>query len=440
MLSKILFELKSLIACLEACSRISWVLLYQALPRSKPPVKLGSKKLMDGPRPHIRNSPRPTSALECHAGANLTSEHRYKNDLLHQSLLRKLLAAMKAYRYDCETFKLHVADVPIPTPGAGQALIRVEAAGLCHSDTNLLKGVVRLPHKQPITLGHEVAGTIIQLGPERAPHGTSAWNSPPTPQPSSSFKPGDRIAVAQVAHPLSPLNWVASIGLGHDGGYAPFALAHVDRLVPIPPGVSFAQAASATDAISTAYHAIATTGAVGPGMTVGVIGLGGLGMSGLHVAALRGAAVYGVDVNVGKFGEARAKGAVACAASIKEFKDVVFDVVVDFVGVTVTTRSAIDAVREGGTVVLVGLGESSVRIPSARMVSKGVALLGSIGASLGDLKEVLGLIEEGRLKPTLIEVPFGEVETALWSLDRNEVAGRLYTCPGKESSVLKSNL
>ncbi|KAK0644867.1 Alcohol dehydrogenase 1 [Lasiodiplodia hormozganensis] len=341
---------------------------------------------------------------------------------------------MKAYRYDCETFKLGVADVPMPTPGAGQALIRVEAAGLCHSDTNLLKGVVRLPHKQPITLGHEVAGTVIQLGP--AAPATSA-NSP-TPQPS--FKPGDRVAVAQVAHPLSPLNWVASIGLGHDGGYAPFALAYVDRLVPIPPGVSFAQAASATDAISTAYHAIVTTGAVSPGMTVGVIGLGGLGMNGLQVAALRGATVYGVDVNVAKFGEARAKGAAACAASIKELKDVVFDVVVDFVGMTVTTRSAIDAVREGGTVVLVGLGESSVRIPSARMVSKGVALLGSIGASLEDLREVLGLIEDGKLKPTLTEVPFGEVEAALWLLDRNEVAGRLYTCPGKESSVLKSNL
>lgn len=342
---------------------------------------------------------------------------------------------MKAYRYDCETFKLGLADVPIPTPGAGQALIRVEAAGLCHSDTNLLKGVVRLPHKQPITLGHEVAGTVVQLGPD-----STLANTDATPQPSSSFKPGDRVAVAQVAHPLSPHNWVTSIGLGHDGGYAPFAIAYVDRLVPIPPGVSFAQAASATDAISTAYHAVATTGAVGPGMTVGVVGLGGLGMNGLQVAALRGATVYGVDVNVGKFEEARAKGATACAASIKEFKDVVFDAVVDFVGVTVTTRSAIDAVREGGTVVLVGLGESSVRIPSARMVSKGVALLGSIGASLGDLKEVLGLIEEGRLKPTLIEVPFGEVETALWSLDRNEVSGRLYTCPGKESSVLKSNL
>ncbi|KAB2570020.1 NAD-dependent alcohol dehydrogenase [Lasiodiplodia theobromae] len=344
---------------------------------------------------------------------------------------------MKAYRYDCETFKLGVADVPIPTPGAGQALIRVEAAGLCHSDTNLLKGVVRLPHKQPITLGHEVAGTVIQLGPQRVPDHTSANTA--TPQPLS-FKPGDRVAVAQVAHPLSPLNWVASIGLGHDGGYAPYTLAYVDRLVPIPPGVSFAQAASATDAISTAYHAMVTTGAVGPGMTVGVIGLGGLGMNGLQVAALRGATVYGVDVNVVKFGEARAKGAAACAASIKELKDVVFDIVVDFVGMTVTTRSAIDAVREGGTVVLVGLGESSVRIPSARMVSKGVALLGSIGASLEDLREVLCLIEDGKLKPTLTEVPFGEVEAALWSLDRNEVAGRLYTCPGKESSVLKSNL
>lgn len=74
-----------------------------------------------------------------------------------------------------------------------------------------------------------------------------------------------------------------------------------------------------------------------------------------------------------------------------------------------------------------------------RMISKGAGLRGSIGASLQNLHDVLGLIAEGKLKPTLREIPFEDVEKALWSLDR-EVTGRLYTCPAKGSTAVKPNL
>ncbi|EKG13838.1 Alcohol dehydrogenase superfamily zinc-containing [Macrophomina phaseolina MS6] len=171
---------------------------------------------------------------------------------------------MKAFLFQDSSSGLELRDLPIPEPGPGQALIAVKAAGLCHSDTHVVKGGGDAwMCKRPIVLGHEVAGTVIKFGPNT---------------PASSFKPGDSIVVACVGHPIDERNFAEAIGVGHDGGYAEFALAYCKHLVRIPDGVSFAQAAVATDSISTAYHAVVTEGRAAPSTTVAVIGLGGLGL------------------------------------------------------------------------------------------------------------------------------------------------------------------
>lgn len=313
---------------------------------------------------------------------------------------------------------LHTRQLPIPTPGPGQALLKVEAAGLCHSDTTILAGAgSSFIHGTPITLGHEVAGTVVALGP-----------SPSSPPP---FQAGERVAVALISHPIEHARWSSAIGLGFDGGYAQYALAPVANLVRVPAGVGFAQAAVATDSIATAYHAVRGEGRVGAGMTVAVVGLGGLGMNGVVVAALQGASVYGVDVNAGKLEDARRCGAVGAAASLEELKGVEFDVVVDFVGKRATVAAAVSAVRKGGRVVLVGLGDAVGEFPIARLVTRGITLKGSIGASKEELVSVLDLIATGKIAPKLQEIPFADVEKGLKSLDGNEVSGRLFTCPNK---------
>ncbi|OLN81937.1 Alcohol dehydrogenase 3 [Colletotrichum chlorophyti] len=330
---------------------------------------------------------------------------------------------MKAFRFLGTEAGLHLQETPIPTPGPGEALIRVKAAGLCHSDTHVLHGGgAAWMCALPVTLGHEVAGIIVSL------EDSSSSSSHPSASPSL-FKVGDRVAVACVGHPIQERDFRKALGVGRDGGYAEYALAPLANLVKLPDAVDFASAAVATDSIATAYHAVVAEGRVGSGSTVAVIGLGGLGLNGVAVAALRGARVFGVDVDAAKFERARTLGATACAGELAAFEGETFDVVLDFAGAQATVESAVEAVRPGGRVVLVGLAAQSVRFTTTSLVTRNVQLRGSTSASVQEFREVLELLARGALKPYVEEIPFEDVPKGLEMLGRGEVSGRLYTVP-----------
>ncbi|KPM44870.1 hypothetical protein AK830_g1592 [Neonectria ditissima] len=192
---------------------------------------------------------------------------------------------MKAFQYQDSKTGLELRDIPVPEPGNGQVQLEVKAAGMCHSDCHIVSGTSDAwLIKKPITLGHEVAGIITKLGPG-----------------VSGFHLGDRVAVSQVCHPVEERDWSLGIGLGFDGGYARYAVAPSRRLMHVPDKVTFAQAAVATDALTTSYHAVVAEAGAKPGTTIGVIGLGGLGMSGLAFGILQGATVHGIDIDEGKF-------------------------------------------------------------------------------------------------------------------------------------------
>ncbi|WYZ35439.1 hypothetical protein EsH8_X_000086 [Colletotrichum jinshuiense] len=325
---------------------------------------------------------------------------------------------MRAFRFLGPDQGLVLQDLPIPTPGTGQALIRVEAAGLCHSDTHVLHGGgAAWMCALPVTLGHEIAGVITKLGDQ-------------TPS-SVPFKVGDRVAVACVGHPIQERNFQEALGVGCDGGYAEYTLAPLKNLVKLPDGVSFAQGAVATDSIATAYHAVVAEGRVSGSHTVAVIGLGGLGLNGVAIAALRGARVFGVDINEAKFEQARALGAVDCAVSLASFSGETFDVVLDFAGAQQTVEAAVSAVRPGGCVVLVGLASQTVQITTTSLVTQNVSLKGSTSASIQEFQEVLELLSSGALKPFIKEIPFENVPESLEMLGAGEVNSRLYTIPRK---------
>lgn len=328
---------------------------------------------------------------------------------------------MKAYRFNSAETGLQLQNIALPQASSGEVLIAVKAAGLCHSDCHILKGNAWVG-KLPITLGHEVAGTIVALPDER-----------------SSFRVGDRVAVALISHPMEKLQLSASIGLGFDGGFADYVTAPVTHVVRIPDKVSFEQAAVATDSISTAYHAIIAEAKVTSTTTVAVVGLGGLGLNGLRIAALQGARVYGIDINPNKCAAATKLGAVECFASLDSMKDVTIDVVVDFVGLSGTLSKAITAVKPGGRVVAVGLGENEVNLPLFTLVTRGIELKGSIGASLQDLHCALALIASGDICPVLEGIPFIDLAKGFDRLERGEVNGRLFTRPlesGQDTSKL----
>jgi propanol-preferring alcohol dehydrogenase len=329
------------------------------------------------------------------------------------------LLAMKAYQYNDSADGLQLQEIPVPEPGVDEVLIRVRAAGMCHSDCHMLTGAHdNMLIRRPITLGHEVAGEIIKKGSNVVP-----------------YRVGERIAVYQIMQPAEERDMALSIGTGYDGGYAEFAVVPISRIKPLPDGVSFAQAAVAMDALATSYHAVAVRARVKQGMVVGIIGLGGLGMSGLAFGVLQGAKVFGFDLETSKFDEAKRLGATECFKSIEEAKDVVFDVIVDFVGADATVYAACSGIRPSGTVVVVGVASSKVSVPLEKLIMNGFTLVGSLGASKETCDRVIELLEQGSVNPSLTRVPFHDIPATLNILatqTRNE--GRYWADPSELSS------
>ena len=314
---------------------------------------------------------------------------------------------MKAYLLSGSDTQLRLINVEKPKPSAGEVLIEVQACGICHSDCHIINGSGAAWVQRPRILGHEVAGKVVALG-DGAPEDLL----------------GKSVAVALVPP-------ATAIGLDFDGGYAEFAAAPVHTLVPLPANVSFEQAAVATDAVLTAYHAVVSEAGIDASTTVAVIGLGGLGSIGLRVAALQGARVFGIDIDKSKFEAALNNGAESCFTNLSMAKDVTFDVIVDFVGVTDTMAAALGVVRPRGRIVLVGLGSKELTIPSFPIVFKQVEIRGSLGGTKDELVTALALISAGKLAPVLEEVPFLSLNESFHRLEEGRVTGRLFTRPNR---------
>lgn len=303
-------------------------------------------------------------------------------------------------------------NTPVPSPGPGQALISVQACGLCHSDCNILNGpVVDAMRKIPLTLGHEVAGIVVAAGA-----GAEEWLH-------------RRVAICLGGHPVVITGDV--VGLECDGGYAPYVVTVASNLVALPPHVSFPQGAASSDALTTAYHAVvdAKAGGVRAGDKVAVVGLGGLGSAAVRLAVLQGAAVWGFDVVEAKFAGALESGATACFGTLEEAEGVEFDVIIDIVGKSATLNAAVAKVKYCGVVVLVGLQDPTVTVATFPVVFGNVQIRGSLGGSKDDLRAVLDLIEAGKLDPVLTEIPFEGIPEGLERLDKGQVIGRLFARP-----------
>ncbi|SCC66751.1 alcohol dehydrogenase, propanol-preferring [Rhodococcus qingshengii] len=312
---------------------------------------------------------------------------------------------------------MELQDIPIPDAAPGWVVLRVEAAGLCHSDLHILDGSLvhtmsteegeLLATTAPITLGHEIAGTIFEIG-----------NGVPT-----HFSVGDRVISGG---PMIPR---ATPGLTIDGGFAQYVTVPHEKLQPIPDGVGFDEAAVATDSIATAYSAVRTTAGVNAGETVAIIGLGGLGLNGVRTAALLDSTVYGVDVNPVTFDAARGAGATECFTEIESLRDLRPDVLVDFAGTGSTTEQALSVVRSGGRVVVVGMSAAAAKVDTHSLILRRQTLRGSFGRTVTDMAEFLDLLAQGHLRPETTVVDLADLNEAYARLERGEVVGRLVTHP-----------
>ena len=310
---------------------------------------------------------------------------------------------MKAWQFTGTHEPLLLNEVPEPTAGPGEVLLKMTAAGLCHSDVGVLEdeGWLSMLAKLPITLGHENAGVIEALG-----------------EGVTEYAVGDRVAVC-------PTTAAGAPGYGYDGGFAEKMAVAAEALVPIPDEVDDVYGAAATDAGMTSHAAVITNGGVKAGDTVGIIGLGGLGQIGARVAVLAGATVYVAEVNESVWPLAEQIGAAGVAASIADFEDVTFDVIVDFAGFGTTTAQAVDAIRRDGTVVVVGMGRLESTISTKSLILNQCILRGSNGGTKQDIAGVYEYMKTGQLKPETTTIRFDEIGEGLQRLHRGEVKGRL---------------
>ena len=309
---------------------------------------------------------------------------------------------MKAWQFSNTNEPLVRVELPDPVVGPGEVVVRVRAAGLCHTDVGVLrdKGWLSTLAYRPIVLGHEVAGEVAEVGDD-----VTGWAV------------GDRVGVC-------PTTSFGAPGFVTDGGFGEKVKCPATALVPIPDSVSFALGAAGTDAGMTSHAAVISNGQVKSGDKVGIIGFGGLGQIGARVAVLAGAKVYVAEVNESIWDNIRATGVKGVAKSIHELGDD-FDVIVDYAGFGTTTAAAIENVRLGGHVVQVGMGTLEATISTKWLILKSVTLIGSQGGTIEDVKGVYEYFATGQIDPVITEITFDEIPDGLQRLHDGDVVGRM---------------
>lgn len=306
---------------------------------------------------------------------------------------------MKAWRLSAAHQPLELVDVPNPVPGPDQVVIDVKAAGICHTDVGYLDGTLTgILGFTPITLGHEIAGVVAQVGDE-----------------VKSFTVGQRVAVPAT---------VAGPGTGVDGGFAEQVLAFEHQVIAVPDAVSWEQAAPATDAGMTSFHAL-KVGGVTEGTRVGIIGAGGLGSLAIQFAKALGAKVYVAETNRAVWDRISAFGLEGLAENIREFADADLEVIVDYAGFDTTTSDAVETVAFRGTVVQVGMGTEHTTISTTTMILKQMSHIGSNGGTNDDCAEVLELIAAGTVSSKVATVGFDDIDQSIARFERGETNGRL---------------
>lgn len=342
---------------------------------------------------------------------------------------------MKAARLHEYGKPLQIDDVPRPTPGPGQVVIRVDGAGFCHSDLHIIGGEIQILPHLPHILGHENAGTVADIGA-----GVSA------------VKEGDRVAVyggwgdgfcdycAAGEENLCPsMQWV---GLSqYQGGYAEYLLVPHERyLVPLRT-LEPKTAASLTDAALTPYRAITRAlPFVPPDYPALVIGCGALGQFGVKILRLlSGADIIAVDLDDSKLTTAREAGATHAinardpdlTRKIMDFaRGVGVSAAFDFVGAESTLALALGTTRPAGRVVQVGLAGGTAHLTALKTVKPEVSVSVSWWGNVRELREVLALAESGRLTPIPLEFwPLDKINDVYERVKQSQVPGRAVITP-----------
>jgi D-arabinose 1-dehydrogenase-like Zn-dependent alcohol dehydrogenase len=331
---------------------------------------------------------------------------------------------------------LKMETVSDPTPGPKDVVIKVDACGVCFHDIVTRNGTLKAGVEMPCILGHEISGTVIEVGRD-----------------VRRFRTGNRVATVQRYHICGSCRHCRA---GHEtlcperkftgdagmvGGYAEFVAIEDDNVAMVPDGVALQEASIVACAIGTIFNAMREVGKLAPGESALVTGAGGgLGMHAVQLARLAGAFVVAQTTSPEKADQIRALGAheVVVHARGEDFSGAVrkttggqgVDVAIDNVG-----SQIFEPIRRsmgiGGRWILIGqLTGQFVPFNPAQLFLKNISMLSATSTTRRQLEDCLALVARGAVKPIVtIALPLEEAAKAHTLVEAGKSAGRIVLRP-----------
>jgi len=320
---------------------------------------------------------------------------------------------------------LEFREVEVPTPGAGQVLVKIAASGVCHTDLHAAQGDWPVKPNPPFIPGHEGVGHVVAVGAG-----------------VTHVKEGDRVGVpwlystcGHCEHCLGGWETLCesqqNTGYSVNGGFAEYTLADAGYVGRLPDNVGFVEIAPILCAGVTVYKGLKMTDTK-PGNWVVISGIGGLGHMAVQYARAMGLNVAAVDVDDKKLDLARRLGAeVTVNARQQDPAAYLKKEIGGAHGALVTAVSpkafeqAIGMTRRGGTIALNGLPPGDFPLSIFDMVLNGTTVRGSIVGTRLDLQEALDFAGEGKVKATVSAEPLENINAIFARMHEGAIEGRV---------------
>ena len=321
--------------------------------------------------------------------------------------------------------ELEIGTAAIPEPGPGQALVKVIASGVCHTDLHAAHGDWPVKPTLPLIPGHEGVGNVVKIG-----------------EGVTEVKVGDLVGNAWLASACGNCEfcrtgWETLCESQQNGGYSvngsfgEYMLVDAKFAAHIPEGADPYEIAPVLCAGVTVYKGLKQT-EVKPGQWVVISGIGGLGHIAVQYAVAMGMRVAAVDVAEEKLALARSHGAeVTVNAFAEDPAEAILKATGGAHGVLVTAvhpaafGQAIGMTRRGGTIVFNGLPPGEFPAPIFDIVLKGLTIRGSIVGTRQDMIEALDFYAAGKIKPTFHTRPLEDMNAVLDEMIHAKIDGRV---------------
>jgi propanol-preferring alcohol dehydrogenase len=317
-------------------------------------------------------------------------------------------------------------ELDIPSPAAGQILIKTEACGVCHTDLHAMHGDWPLKPKLPFTPGHEGIGLVAAVGAG-----------------VTIVKEGDRVGVPWLYSACGHCEYCLAAqetvcaeaefgGYTKNGGFAEYMIGDPNYVAHIPAGLRAKDAAPIICAGITTYKGIKETEAR-PGEWIVISGAGGLGHLAIQYAKVMGLQVCAVDIDDGKLAHAKRLGADAVVnakegdpvAAVKKATDGGAHGVLITAPSLSAFKQGVGMTRKRGTCVLVGLPPGEFPVPLFDVVANCITIRGSFVGTRGDMAEALAFAAEGKVKADIELQPLSAINQIFDRLQHGDVPARV---------------